>query len=293
MLRASEDVGSLRFADEHIRGWKQCVFLSCVSESLQICIYICTFVVGLKGVRLDFKVVSACLDSLKEITSVPQRVSYPIQLECQEADYRIQKPGHFNGAGRGGVMAVVTGVNRNASFTNFSASCCLWARSLAGKKLLSTSPPVWFYSRLSNLFPLAHVESRLCHRRRRRLPRRRRRGRRQHRGVRRGVPRQGMGRRKLGFRRLVPQRGGWRRRTLSVWVSHRPAGESFAAGAALEQLQALVALTPLTRTDLALPQHRLADPSPEVAGAAQAVRAVRGAQAGVPHLTWWHKRGRE
>lgn len=61
--------------------------------------------------------------------------------------------------------------------------------------------------------------------------------------------------------------------------------ESGAAGAALEQFQAGVALPALPRADLPLLQQRLTDAGPEVPGAAQPPRAVGGAQAGVPHLT--------
>lgn len=51
----------------------------------------------------------------------------------------------------------------------------------------------------------------------------------------------------------------------------RPAGEALSAVAPLEDLQAVAALTLVLGAHLALSQHRLADPRPEVPGAAVAL----------------------
>lgn len=61
---------------------------------------------------------------------------------------------------------------------------------------------------------------------------------------------------------------------MGAGLSQRPAAESVSAGAALEQLQAVVPLPAVSRANLSLPQHRLADASPEVTGTAQTVGAV-------------------
>lgn len=55
----------------------------------------------------------------------------------------------------------------------------------------------------------------------------------------------------------------------------RPAGEAVCAVAPLEDLQAVAALALVPGAHLALPQHRLADPRPEVPGTAVALGAVR------------------
>lgn len=67
---------------------------------------------------------------------------------------------------------------------------------------------------------------------------------------------------------------------LSLQAARQPLG----ALAALEDLQAVGAFPPVPGAHLPLPQHRLADLGPEVAGAAQPGRAVRRAQAEVALL---------
>lgn len=41
------------------------------------------FPVGGNGVKRDFKVVSACLDTQEETRSEPQRVSHPTEFVCE------------------------------------------------------------------------------------------------------------------------------------------------------------------------------------------------------------------
>ena len=69
-------------------------------------------------------------------------------------------------------------------------------------------------------------------------------------------------------------------------LPQRPAAERVAAGAALEQLQAVSRPAALARADLPLPQHGFADAGPEVTSAAQTGGAVGRAQTRVPDLTW-------
>lgn len=69
------------------------------------------------------------------------------------------------------------------------------------------------------------------------------------------------------------------------------AGKALGAVAALEDLQAVGAFLPLLGAHLSLPQHRLADFGPEVAGAAIAVRTVGRAQAGVALVTLERRTG--
>lgn len=53
-----------------------------------------------------------------------------------------------------------------------------------------------------------------------------------------------------------------------------PAGEAFSTVTPLEDLQAVAALAFVLSAHLALPQHRLADPRPEMTGAAETLGAV-------------------
>lgn len=69
------------------------------------------------------------------------------------------------------------------------------------------------------------------------------------------------------------------------------AGKALGAVAALEDFQAVRAFLPLLGAHLALPQHRLADFGPEVAGAAVALQAIRRAQTSVALVPWWRKSG--
>lgn len=64
------------------------------------------------------------------------------------------------------------------------------------------------------------------------------------------------------------------------------AGHALPAVAALEELQAVSAFPAVARAHLALGQHGLADARPEVSGAAEALGAVRGPQAGVAFHAW-------
>lgn len=60
-----------------------------------------------------------------------------------------------------------------------------------------------------------------------------------------------------------------------VWLAPlRPTSESLGAVAPLEDLQAVVTLAFVLGAHLALPQHRLADPRPEVACTAETLRTV-------------------
>lgn len=63
------------------------------------------------------------------------------------------------------------------------------------------------------------------------------------------------------------------------------AGEALGAVATLEDFQTVRAFLPLLGAHLSLPQHRLADLGPEVAGTAVSVRAVGRTQAGVTLVT--------
>lgn len=74
-------------------------------------------------------------------------------------------------------------------------------------------------------------------------------------------------------------------------VSLQAARQPLSALAALEDLQPVGAFPTVPGAHLPLPQHRLADLGPEVAGAAQPGRAVRRAQAEVPLLTCGAERG--
>lgn len=91
--------------------------------------------------------------------------------------------------------------------------------------------------------------------------------------------------RALGAGGSVPlagvQAGRVGRAVLSLQATRQPLG----ARAALEELQAVSAFPPVPGAHLPLPQHRLADLGPEVAGAAQPGRAVRRAQAEVALLS--------
>lgn len=65
-----------------------------------------------------------------------------------------------------------------------------------------------------------------------------------------------------------------------------PAGHAVSAIAALKELQAVRAFPAVARAHLALRQHGLADARPEVPGAAEALGAVGGPQAGVAFHAW-------
>lgn len=64
------------------------------------------------------------------------------------------------------------------------------------------------------------------------------------------------------------------------------AGHAVSAVAALEELQAVSAFPAMARAHLALRQHGLADARPEVPGAAEALGAICGPQAGVAFHAW-------
>lgn len=65
-----------------------------------------------------------------------------------------------------------------------------------------------------------------------------------------------------------------------------PAAHAVSAVAALEELQAVSAFPVVARAHLALRQHGLADARPEVPGAAEALGAICGPQAGVAFHAW-------
>lgn len=65
-----------------------------------------------------------------------------------------------------------------------------------------------------------------------------------------------------------------------------PAGHALSAVAALEELQAVSAFPAVARAHLARSQHGLADARPEVSGAAEALGAICGPQAGVAFHSW-------
>lgn len=67
------------------------------------------------------------------------------------------------------------------------------------------------------------------------------------------------------------------------------AGHALSAVAALEELQAVSAFPAVARAHLALSQHGLADARPEVSGAAEALAAICGPQAGVAFHAWENK----
>lgn len=229
------------------------------------------------GVKPDFKVVSARLDAREETGSEAQRVSHPV-CECSLTGSWLASR-HWDGwwCERVGYSLLPPFVLPSA------ASRSLWGRSLADRKFCPSLQSVRPF-----LVFLAHVKSRLC-RHRRQWRWRRLRGRGQQWSVRGGVAGRGRGPCKLGLCHRRQQ--WWRRRRRRWWLmgaglSQRPAAESFSTGAALEQLQAVVPLPAVSRANLSLPQHRLADASPEVTGAAQTVRTVWGAKAGISDLTW-------
>lgn len=68
------------------------------------------------------------------------------------------------------------------------------------------------------------------------------------------------------------------------------AGHALSAVAALEELQAVSAFPAVARAHLALGQHWLADAGPEVPGAAEALGAICGSQAGVAFHAWGKKK---
>lgn len=298
----------------HIACWKP-LQQTCIRFS-----QINAFPVGVNGVKPDFKVVSACLDTQEE-DQIWNTKSFTSRWVCvwMQLDRKlisIEILGQFGGGG--GVTRSFHRCKQVWLFTPPSFSLCLTLfflclsfllRLVIGREreVFPSFLPSFLSSHSSSLLPsvclsfhpsvlpslvfLTHMKSRLCHRWRWRW--RWLWGWRQQWSVGGGVARRGRGGCELGLHRRR-QQWWWRWRWWWCWrlgagLSQRSAAKSVAAGAALEQLQAVVPLPAVSRANLPLPQHRLADACPEVTGAAQTVRTVWGAQTGIPDLTWKHR----